>query len=390
MDSFQLKKQNEKNERTIRNLMKLEENKKCFDCNSSLISYVNLSLNTFVCAECGGLLREINHKIKGISFTIFTEEDVIGLKNGGNKKAREIWLSKWNDFEELNYNEINIEQQRDHIRKKYISKLWYSPPNNINNKENETYKNDISNMESYKTKKLSQYFNENTFIGRNKPFSSKSSSTKYLMNSHNNIDLNIPRKYSFNNFNSYILLDDDNYYNNNESNKNINTFKLSEDLNPSINIYSNTDAKNKIYNYINKDTQATDISIEVINNIKQKTKESYNSFENNISENQENYENQINHYIYNNKQNNKNNSNSFNANKHINNKINDKNNTFSSNSFQKQQFNDYPNYAPRSSSLLNKSLIDSVLHTKNNYLIDNKKVYFYRKKKYHSSKNITH
>jgi hypothetical protein len=39
----------------------------------------------FVCSACSGLHREINNKVKGISMSIFTEQETNFLKENGNK-----------------------------------------------------------------------------------------------------------------------------------------------------------------------------------------------------------------------------------------------------------------------------------------------------------------
>jgi len=39
----------------------------------------------FVCSACSGLHREINNKVKGISMSLFTEQETNYLKENGNK-----------------------------------------------------------------------------------------------------------------------------------------------------------------------------------------------------------------------------------------------------------------------------------------------------------------
>jgi hypothetical protein len=43
-----------------------------------------MDFSTFVCMMCSGLHREINHKVKGISMSEFTEAEVAALTAGGN------------------------------------------------------------------------------------------------------------------------------------------------------------------------------------------------------------------------------------------------------------------------------------------------------------------
>ncbi len=52
-------------EKVMTALRKEECNKRCGDCNSLNPAYINLTLNSFVCSRCCGVLREFNFKIKG-------------------------------------------------------------------------------------------------------------------------------------------------------------------------------------------------------------------------------------------------------------------------------------------------------------------------------------
>jgi hypothetical protein len=42
----------------------------------------------FVCSACSGLHREINNKVKGISMSLFTEQETNFLKENGNKVSQ--------------------------------------------------------------------------------------------------------------------------------------------------------------------------------------------------------------------------------------------------------------------------------------------------------------
>ncbi|KAF8991158.1 hypothetical protein BGZ52_013355, partial [Haplosporangium bisporale] len=68
----------------LTSLLKLPENKKCFDCPSKVNVYVNLFNSTFICEKCSGLHREFNHRVKSISASTFTSEEVASLQKGGN------------------------------------------------------------------------------------------------------------------------------------------------------------------------------------------------------------------------------------------------------------------------------------------------------------------
>mmetsp|Transcript_14525 Transcript_14525/g.25818 ORF Transcript_14525/g.25818 Transcript_14525/m.25818 type:complete len:353 (-) Transcript_14525:3-1061(-) len=104
---------------------KTKENRFCFECGERGPSYVCLNFNTFVCTSCSGILREFSYRVKGISMSTFTDEEMAQIRDGGNAKARSIWLAKHKskDFPEP------TPGQRDAIRKfimyKYQDKRWY-------------------------------------------------------------------------------------------------------------------------------------------------------------------------------------------------------------------------------------------------------------------------
>lgn len=50
------KKQDEKNLKTLRELAALQQNKYCFDCNQRGPTYVNVTIGSFVCTKCSGML----------------------------------------------------------------------------------------------------------------------------------------------------------------------------------------------------------------------------------------------------------------------------------------------------------------------------------------------
>lgn len=50
------KKQDEKNLKVLRELASLPNNKYCFDCNQRGPTYVNVTIGSFVCTKCSGML----------------------------------------------------------------------------------------------------------------------------------------------------------------------------------------------------------------------------------------------------------------------------------------------------------------------------------------------
>jgi len=46
--------------------------------------YVVMNFGVFVCSQCAGIHREINHKVKGISMSNFSDAELQNLTENGN------------------------------------------------------------------------------------------------------------------------------------------------------------------------------------------------------------------------------------------------------------------------------------------------------------------
>eukprot|EP00475_Leptophrys_vorax_P026812 TRINITY_DN380_c0_g1_i1.p1 TRINITY_DN380_c0_g1~~TRINITY_DN380_c0_g1_i1.p1 ORF type:complete len:722 (-),score=228.60 TRINITY_DN380_c0_g1_i1:117-2282(-) len=79
----------------IRAIKKLAHNSTCFDCGARGPTYVNTTINTFVCGECSGILRSLNHRLKSLSMSSFSLEELAGLISGGNSAAKRTWLATY-------------------------------------------------------------------------------------------------------------------------------------------------------------------------------------------------------------------------------------------------------------------------------------------------------
>ncbi|KAK7336336.1 hypothetical protein VNO77_16873 [Canavalia gladiata] len=105
------RKEEERNEKIIRGLMKLPPNRRCINCNSLGPQYVCTNFWTFVCMTCSGIQhfnrgngfllwspwlkfsllkfsREFTHRVKSVSMAKFTSQEVDALQNGGNQSPR--------------------------------------------------------------------------------------------------------------------------------------------------------------------------------------------------------------------------------------------------------------------------------------------------------------
>ncbi|KAL8138722.1 hypothetical protein V2J09_004723 [Rumex salicifolius] len=85
----------DRNEKTIRYLLKLPQNRRCINCNSLGPQYVCTTFWTFICTNCSGVHREFTHRVKSVSMAKFSDEEVNALQAGGNERARETYLKTW-------------------------------------------------------------------------------------------------------------------------------------------------------------------------------------------------------------------------------------------------------------------------------------------------------
>ncbi|CAM8888587.1 unnamed protein product [Rhodiola kirilowii] len=117
-------KEDERNERTIRSLLKLPANKKCINCNSLGPQYVCTNFWTFVCTTCSGIHREFTHRVKSVSMAKFTSQEVAALQSGGNEHAKSIYFKDWDPQRHSYPDSSNINRLRDFIRHVYVDRRF--------------------------------------------------------------------------------------------------------------------------------------------------------------------------------------------------------------------------------------------------------------------------
>ncbi|CAG7897089.1 unnamed protein product [Brassica rapa] len=122
-------KEEEKNEKIIRSLLKLAHNKRCINCNSLGPQYVCTSFSTFVCTNCSGIHREFTHRVKSISMAKFTSQEVSALKEGGNQHAKDIYFRGLDQHMLSASDGSNVERFRDFIRQVYVNKRYTNEKN---------------------------------------------------------------------------------------------------------------------------------------------------------------------------------------------------------------------------------------------------------------------
>ncbi|KAL6974365.1 hypothetical protein U1Q18_028547 [Sarracenia purpurea var. burkii] len=117
-------KEDEKNERIIRNLLKLPDNRRCINCNSLGPQYVCTNFWTFVCTTCSGIHREFTHRVKSVSMAKFTSLEVSALQGGGNASAKEIYFKEWDPQRHSIPDSSNVERLRDFIKHVYVDRRY--------------------------------------------------------------------------------------------------------------------------------------------------------------------------------------------------------------------------------------------------------------------------
>ncbi|KAK1616011.1 hypothetical protein QYE76_021528 [Lolium multiflorum] len=117
-------KEDEKNERVIRGLLKLPANKRCINCNNLGPQYVCTNFWTFVCTNCSGAHREFTHRVKSVSMAKFTAQEVTALQGGGNERAREIFFKDWDAQRNPYPDSSNTDKLRTFIKHVYVERRY--------------------------------------------------------------------------------------------------------------------------------------------------------------------------------------------------------------------------------------------------------------------------
>ncbi|XP_077226431.1 putative ADP-ribosylation factor GTPase-activating protein AGD14 isoform X2 [Tasmannia lanceolata] len=147
------RKEEERNEKIIRGLMKLPPNRKCINCNSLGPQYVCTNFWTFICIACSGIHREFTHRVKSVSMSKFTSQEVEALQSGGNQRAREIFLRDWDMQRHRLPDSSNADRIREFIKNVYVDrkyaggKTYDKPPRDMQSQKN--YEEDNRRASSY-------------------------------------------------------------------------------------------------------------------------------------------------------------------------------------------------------------------------------------------------
>ncbi|XP_024913378.1 LOW QUALITY PROTEIN: arf-GAP domain and FG repeat-containing protein 2 [Cynoglossus semilaevis] len=113
--------------RKVRELAQSGVNKHCFECNQPGVTYTDITVGSFVCTSCSGMLRGLNppHRVKSISMTTFSQQEVEFLQNHGNEIGRRTWLCVF-DLKADGCSDMKDSQKfKEFLQDKYEKKKWH-------------------------------------------------------------------------------------------------------------------------------------------------------------------------------------------------------------------------------------------------------------------------
>lgn len=124
------RKQEEKHLKMLREMTSLAPNRKCFECDQRGPTYANMTVGSFVCTSCSGILRGLNppHRVKSISMTTFTQQEIEFLQKHGNEVCKPIWLGLYDDRNLAIPDFRDPQKVKEFLQDKYEKKRWYVPP----------------------------------------------------------------------------------------------------------------------------------------------------------------------------------------------------------------------------------------------------------------------
>uniref|UniRef100_A0A665U8E1 Arf-GAP domain and FG repeat-containing protein 1-like n=1 Tax=Echeneis naucrates TaxID=173247 RepID=A0A665U8E1_ECHNA len=124
------RKQEETHLKMLREMTSLPANRKCFDCDQRGPTYVNMTAGSFVCTTCSGILRGLNppHRVKSISMTTFTQQEIEFLQKHSNEVCKHIWLGLYDDRTSVVPDFREPQKVKEFLQEKYEKKRWYVPP----------------------------------------------------------------------------------------------------------------------------------------------------------------------------------------------------------------------------------------------------------------------
>lgn len=117
------KRRSEKVKEELRRLALVDDNKTCMDCGMRGPLYVVTDFHIFVCSQCSAVHRSMQHKVKGISMSEFTDEELAGARLGGNRRAKAIWMQHFTATQPKEGDERAV---KDFVRQVFVEKRYFN------------------------------------------------------------------------------------------------------------------------------------------------------------------------------------------------------------------------------------------------------------------------
>ncbi|CAL8383866.1 unnamed protein product [Arctogadus glacialis] len=113
--------------RKVRELAQSGVNRHCFECSQPGVTYINITVGCFVCTSCSGMLRGLNppHRVKSISMTTFSQQEVEFLQNHGNEVGRRTWLCLFDPKADGCSDTRDSHKFKEFLQDKYEKKKWH-------------------------------------------------------------------------------------------------------------------------------------------------------------------------------------------------------------------------------------------------------------------------
>ncbi|KAJ4485338.1 hypothetical protein J3R30DRAFT_3654838 [Lentinula aciculospora] len=112
----------ERHAKTLRELVKIPENKLCADCKRNDARWASWNIGVFVCIRCSGIHRSMGthiSKVKSVDLDVWTPEQMQSIQKWGNRLANLYWEAH------LKQGHIPPDHKIDSfIRSKYESRRW--------------------------------------------------------------------------------------------------------------------------------------------------------------------------------------------------------------------------------------------------------------------------
>ena len=172
-------------------LMKIKENKRCFDCNVKSCQWASINNGIFLCTNCSGIHRGLGvdkSYIRSILWDNWTENQLEFMKQGGNKNLKEFLVNYPYDIKQITPEKFYGSKIISHYRKLLKSRVDKNkfdllPPS----KEEAFEENEIANLN--KENSFSSYasIGQNNNVEENNEINNDNSYIKTIGEKYNTV-----------------------------------------------------------------------------------------------------------------------------------------------------------------------------------------------------------